>query len=77
MGLLLSKKGAPLEPGKGIVFCEDLPVMAGSSALELCGSTMFIKFLLTAEFEVLHEQTMLVWLEKVWVALPSSTDISA
>jgi hypothetical protein len=57
MGLLLSKKGAPLEPGKGIVFCEDLPVTAGSSALELCGSTMFIKFLLTAEFEVLVSVT--------------------
>jgi len=57
MGLLLSKKGAPLEPGKGIVFCEDLLVTASSSALELCGSTMFIKFLLTAEFEGLVSVT--------------------
>jgi len=57
MDLLLSKKGAPLEPGKGIVFCEDLPVMASSSALELCGSTMFIKFLLTAKFKVLVSVT--------------------
>jgi len=29
----------------------------GSSALQLCGSTMFIKFLLTAEFEVLVSVT--------------------
>lgn len=51
IGLVLSKKGAPRLPGKGIDFCEDLPVWAGSSAFELCGSTMFIKFLLAVEFE--------------------------
>lgn len=50
IGLLLSKNGAPLDPGKGIDFCEDLPVTTGSSAFEPCGSTMLL-ILLTAEFE--------------------------
>jgi len=57
MGLFLSKKGAPLLPGKGIDFCEDLPVTAGSSVLEPRGSTIFIKFLPTAEFEGLVSVT--------------------
>ena len=51
IGLVLSKKGAPWLPGKGIDFQEDLPEGADSSVLELCASIMFIKFLLTAEFE--------------------------
>ena len=52
MGLLLSKLGAPLEPGNGIILVEFLPLVTGVSWFELSGpSDIFVFILVTAEFE--------------------------
>lgn len=61
IGFSLSKFGAPLEPGNGIVFEELLPERVGSTVVELSPSVgIFIIFLRAAEFGFILSGTLTV-----------------